>query len=362
MNVSFTLKANIESTFRTNQIAGIFDVSLTDKGTIDFNVEIPEENEDWQVGAIVGPSGSGKSVVARHVYGDSFIERSGDWSYRQSVVDGFDDDLSFEQITSALTSVGFSSPPQWALSYHVLSNGQKFRCDLARELVSKKNVIAYDEFTSVVDRTVAKCSSVAVSKLARRQKKKFVAVTCHYDVLEWLEPDWVLDMASGKLARGRLRRPKIEIEIRKCERSIWRMFENHHYLSSNLHKASRCFIATWNGIPVGFAATIHNFGHKGRRIFHRVVVLPDYQGVGIGSRLIDSVADIESEDATVSIVTSHPSLVASLTRHSQWKRRGRTAKYQAGMSRKSGSRTGNQGRGAISFEYHKERMKDADCE
>ncbi len=52
--------------------------------------------------------------------------------------------------------------------------------------------VVFDEFTSVVDREVAKVGSYAVSKAVRRQPgKQFIAVTCHYDVVDWLEPDWV---------------------------------------------------------------------------------------------------------------------------------------------------------------------------
>ena len=62
-------------------------------------------------------------------------------------------------------------------------------------------MVAFDEFTSVVDRTVAKVCSAAIAKGIRQGHIpcRFVAVTCHYDVAEWLEPDWVLDMATGEM-------------------------------------------------------------------------------------------------------------------------------------------------------------------
>ena len=59
----------------------------------------------------------------------------------------------------------------------------------------------FDEFTSVVDREIAKISALAISKGIRKSQKKFIAVTCHYDVLDWLEPDWVFctdDMTFDK--------------------------------------------------------------------------------------------------------------------------------------------------------------------
>ncbi len=65
------------------------------------------------------------------------------------------------------------------------------RVDIARALCLDKPLIVFDEFTSVVDREIAKVSAFAISKAVRRSKKKVIAVTCHYDVVDWLDPDWV---------------------------------------------------------------------------------------------------------------------------------------------------------------------------
>jgi hypothetical protein len=76
-----------------------------------------------------------------------------------------------------------------------------------RALLLEETIIVFDEFTSVVDREVAKVSSLAIQKAVRRTKKKFIAVTCHYDVLDYLEPDWVLctdDMNFSKKKGGTL--------------------------------------------------------------------------------------------------------------------------------------------------------------
>jgi ABC-type ATPase with predicted acetyltransferase domain len=58
--------------------------------------------------------------------------------------------------------------------------------------ITGKELIVFDEFTSVVDREIAKIASFAISKSIRRSNKQFIAVTCQYDVEDWLEPDWVL--------------------------------------------------------------------------------------------------------------------------------------------------------------------------
>lgn len=170
-------------------------------------MELPSDDEDWRIGVIVGPSGSGKTSVAREAYGEHFIEGGFRWDKNKAVVDHFGK-LSMKHVTQTLTSVGFSSPPAWVKPHHVLSGGERFRCDLARALLRPGDLVAFDEFTSVVDRTVAQIGSAAIAKSLRANRiaKKFVAVTCHYDVLDWLEPDWVLDMATQQLARGCLRR------------------------------------------------------------------------------------------------------------------------------------------------------------
>jgi len=76
-----------------------------------------------------------------------------------------------------------------------------------RALLLEEPIIVFDEFTSVVDREVAKVSSFAIQKAVRRTKKKFIAVTCHYDIIDYLEPDWVLctdDMSFSKKKLGTL--------------------------------------------------------------------------------------------------------------------------------------------------------------
>ena len=138
---------------------------------------------------IVGRSGSGKTSIAKQLFPDAYIRR---FEYaNKCVLDDFPADLETGEITKALSSVGFASPPDWLKSYDCLSQGEKMRVDIARALCLNKQLIVFDEFTSVVDREIAKVSAYAISKAVRRSKKKFIAVTCHYDVVDWLEPDWV---------------------------------------------------------------------------------------------------------------------------------------------------------------------------
>ena len=203
---------------------------------------------DWQVGLIVGPSGSGKSTVARKAFGDA-LQQTVDWPIDHAVIDGLRRPLGQGKSRMCCLASDSARHPAWLRPYSVLSNGEKFRCDLARALLDDRLLVAFDEFTSVVDRTVARIGSAAVSKAIRsgKIKRRFVAISCHYDIAEWLEPDWILDMATGKLARGRLRRPAIDLEIIRADRSAWAVFKRHHYLNTSLNPAAGCFVAMVDG-------------------------------------------------------------------------------------------------------------------
>lgn len=63
---------------------------------------------------------------------------------------------------------------------------------MARALL-ERDFVVFDEFTSVVDRNVAKTACIAINKAIKKTGKKFIAISCHYDILDWLQPDWVFD-------------------------------------------------------------------------------------------------------------------------------------------------------------------------
>lgn len=189
MNFDFTNSWNEPDSFRAQSVVGSFtlnDVKLQKR----FKGSLPIEDQDWQIGIIVGRSGSGKSSIAKRLFGDSYI-LGFEYSHK-CILDDFPEDLKTVEVTKTLCSVGFASPPDWLKPYSCLSQGEKMRVDIARALCLDRKLVVFDEFTSVVDREIAKVSAYAISKAIRRQKdKKFIAVTCHYDVVDWLEPDWV---------------------------------------------------------------------------------------------------------------------------------------------------------------------------
>ena len=320
MRIETTVETPVKRSFRVEQVAGMFGLDVEAKARETFAVELPERDGDWQIGAIVGPSGSGKTTIAREAFGRA-VHRPHRWPRDEAVVEGFGD-LPVKQITLCLSAVGFASPPSWLKPFRVLSNGEQFRCELARAILTGGDLVVFDEFTSVVDRTVAQVGSAAVAKAIRagRLGRRFVAVSCHYDILDWLEPDWALDMATGRLERGRLRRrPPIALGIFRCDRKAWTMFAKHHYLTGSLAPAAQCFVAEWAGRLVAFCGVLPLLGKRGRRRISRLVTLPDFQGVGIGGALLDAVAEhYDAQGIRMNITTAHPAMIHRLAASERW--------------------------------------------
>jgi GNAT superfamily N-acetyltransferase len=381
--VKVTVSCPVHDSFRVQQVAGMFDVPLATKASEHFEADVPDEREEWQIGLIVGPSGSGKSTIARKAFGDE-LYTSHDWPADRAVVDGFGD-LPVRHVVELFTAVGFGSPPSWVNPYCVLSNGERFRCDLARALAAgfqgtrsedrgssdpisllkprSSPLVVFDEFTSVVDRNVAKVCSAAIAKGIRRGHLpcRFVAVTCHYDVADWLEPDWILDMATCELnwrclrqGDPRWRRPPIELEIHRCKVDAWQLFKRHHYLSGSLPVAARYYLTTWDGIPVNFCATVPVITRKNHRRFTRIVTLPDFQGIGIGMRTVAAVAELHrAEGHRINVTSSHPALIRHCQHSPLW--RAVNVKKTGGSSQRGNKRfpayRNAAGRAVISFEF-----------
>ena len=101
------------------------------------------------------------------------------------------------------------------------------------------------------------------------------------------------------------------------------MFAKHHYLDHNHNKAARVYLGYLNNELAGFISIMPHFG-KGMvnqwRV-HRLVVLPDYQGVGLGIKMLNDIAELyKNETQTMRIVTSAPSLLRALNKEgSKWR-------------------------------------------
>lgn len=317
-NFDIVKKIKAEKSFRVASVMDKFDLQNsriieTFKGNLDLS-------RSWQIGIIYGNSGTGKTCIAKELFEENYIIN---FVYNaKSILDDMPRNKSVDEIVRTFNFVGFSSPPSWLKPYSVLSNGERMRVDLARAILDEKELIVFDEFTSVVDRNVAKIASAAISKAIKRSNKKFIAISCHNDIIEWIEPDWIFCTNNMKFeyTRGRLRRPKIELEIFN-EKGKWELFRKYHYLNHEINNASEQFVAYHNDYPCGFCAVLH-FPHpkmKNIKRCTRLVVLPDYQGIGIGNKLLEFVANRYIKKFRFRITTSTPALIHSFIKNKVWK-------------------------------------------
>ena len=317
----------VRETPRVLQVRGLFDLPPAKTAELEWDVELPLADRPWHVGLIVGPSGCGKSTIARHLWPDHGGGATS-WSAELSVLDGFPEALGIKDVTEILSSVGFSSPPAWLRPFAALSTGQQFRVTLARLIAEALAApgslapIVFDEYTSVVDRTVARIGSAALEKVIRRRKLQFVAVTCHEDVEAWLNPSWVYRPAENAFQWRLLqRRPAVELAIVRCKAAAWELFAPHHYLSGALLASATCFLATWDGAPVAFSAWVPFFGAgPPKRREHRTVVLPDFQGIGIGNALSATIAALWTAlGYRATSTTTHPAMIQARRRSPLWR-------------------------------------------
>jgi GNAT superfamily N-acetyltransferase len=213
-----------------------------------------------------------------------------------------------------------------------------------------------DEFTGSLDRTVAKTTSAALSRLVRTLDSfRFVAVTCHHDILRWLAPDWILELgpntspkrkrgdcgrnlegarfggttsntlagAAGlcaRLIRQRPRKPRLYLQLDRVPQALWSRFQAQHYLSGGLAASATCYAAFWNKEPLVFCAVVAALGWPGVKRIQRLVTLPEFQGLGIGGQMLDKVAQGESgRGFRVTITASHPAILAHCSRSPRWR-------------------------------------------
>ena len=203
-----TLQVEVTPDEFTKRISEAFDYKFT--GTSTFTLpNFSKSDNQFNLGIIVGASGSGKSQILKNFY--NYKEPVVNWENDKAIVSHFDNpDIALKK----LFAVGLSSVPTLCKPYHVLSNGEQYRARVARLL---DNNAIFDEYTSVVNRETAKSLSVAISKYIRTEGiKNVVLATCHKDIIEWLEPDWVFDCDGNyhyiNSNMGRLKKvAKIEI-------------------------------------------------------------------------------------------------------------------------------------------------------
>lgn len=215
-NISHSCK-DFES-YRAQRVKSLFNAESGASWSQEFNIEI--DDLDWGIGLIVGTSGSGKTSLGRQFFGkDKLHDLYKGWDNTKPIVDCILPNGDFNQTTASLSSVGLGDVPSWLRPFNALSNGQQFRAGLARLVSEAPDESVVDEFTSVIDRQIAKIGAMAFAKNWRKNNgKKVVLLSCHYDIVEWLQPDWVYDV-NTKVLKKKLKSPTDQTSSLKFGRS-----------------------------------------------------------------------------------------------------------------------------------------------
>lgn len=189
------IKCKVDIDEFTKECSESFDYDFTGESIF----EIPEFDfpQNFQIGMIVGSSGSGKTQILKHTF--KFKEPTFIWERNKAIISHFS---SVEEAFEKVFAVGLSSVPTLCKPYHVLSNGEQFRADIARQL---QNNAIIDEFTSVVNRETAMSLSTSISKYIRKNNlKNIIFASCHKDIIDWVEPDWVFDTDQKQFSKNEL--------------------------------------------------------------------------------------------------------------------------------------------------------------
>jgi len=196
-NYRLTLKAEASSSFHAIKARNSVDIQDDSKLVHEMNISGVDLETLYNVGLIIGASGSGKTTLAKHIFKEHFHEITLDKS--KAIIDQFPESYSYDDRAMALTAIGLSQVPCWIKPLGVLSNGQQERAKIAVALAcAGENISVFDEWTSVVDRNVAAVMSHSAQKMLRKTGKRAVFLSCHYDIIEWLDPDWIIDCNQQK--------------------------------------------------------------------------------------------------------------------------------------------------------------------
>ena len=317
------LKNKISQDKYTKYVFENFDIQNTEETKVEIPMNFAEcKKFEWNIGVIYGGSGTGKTTLLKQ-FGS--IQDS-EFDSSKSLISNFDF-VEPKDAALLLSSMGLASVPTWLRPFHTLSNGEKYRATLAYKVgIAKENeVILVDEYTSVVDRDVAKAMSNALQKYIRRNNKKIILASCHFDIMEWLQPDWTYSPLKARVEKREClrQRPTIELQIFRCRYETWKIFKNHHYLSDELSKAAKSFVILQNDKSIGFVAILPMPSGTVKDAWRvsRIVILPDYQGLGIGIKVLNLFGSMYKKDKKILYIkTSNPSLFKGMERNTKnWK-------------------------------------------
>lgn len=324
-----TLSCEVFNSYRCKRAADSLDIDVKKKSVHNLRV-VADLKTPYNIGLIIGASGSGKTTLAKQIFGEDCFKSALDNT--KPIIEQFPEEYEYKTCADILSGVGLTQVPCWLRPVYTLSNGQKARAEAAL-LMCREGLTIIDEWTSVVDRTVAKVMSHCIQKHARKQEKQIVLLSCHYDVVDWLNPDWIIDCNKQEYIDRRLlrqsfeRQEKLQFDVRPVGRETWKYFSKYHYLSERLPAGYMETYGLFYGVnQIGFISYVNYVPHRPgtTKMLHanRIVIHPDYAGMGLGILLTNETAKImKAKGFRIMCKFSSVPVYKSMQKASCWKLR-----------------------------------------
>ena len=275
---------------------------------------------------ITGPSGIGKSTalaeIERKSPGCTVVQRM-TFPADRAVVEAIAPWASLAEAGSFLTACGLGEPRLWLRPFQNLSDGEKFRAQLAKALgrnaqAGARGPLLCDEFCCGLHRRLAKAIAFNFKKAVERLGVSAVIAASMDDFVGDLQPDVIVRL-------GGLNGPRIErLDVRQARRAIslrrglrilpgskcdYSAFAAMHYRASDeLGFVDKVFVMreAFGREPLGIVIYSHAplelamrnqatqgwFSRNPRRvnrslrILRRLVIHPDVRGCGLGHYLV----------------------------------------------------------------------------
>lgn len=151
-------------------------------------------------------------------------------------------------------------------------------------------------------------------------------------------------------------KPNVNLTVRRVEASAWRSlgFYKHHYLTSSLNPSCKCFVFFWNDEPICFIGLLNSprKGSPNSLSISRIVVLPDYQGIGIAKKCIEFICGIAKNDNYVTYIkTIHERFGKYLTDSDKWEATSYNGKIRKSVEYEKGKYNNRLIRPSYCFKY-----------
>lgn len=314
MNITYstTIKDPSDRVFKVSEAFGI-GIDETHKHIIVENLIIP----DFDVLYITGMSGSGKTSLLNEMKKEfEFVEPIIDKDSDKPIVDLIGKDV--EDALHLLNLTGLGEAFLYVKPYKCLSEGQKYRFQMAKIVESNQDIWCIDEFCSFLDRTTAKIVSFNMQKIARKLGKKLIVATAHDDLDGYLQADYIFDFGMGENLDIRkntdpLYNPFIQnITVSEGDINDYKKLGKYHYKNTEARFTKKIYKMMYKDMLVGVAVyAMPKQSMVGRNIYFnkkyidakgvpilkevnkdfatgaRFIIHPMFRGIGLGRELVN---------------------------------------------------------------------------